>query len=82
MVGKAGLYPEMEGLVVTLSVCVGWLHAVVTTMHAQLIYLLPQCVNGHLPVSKSDVLVCGQTLISDSTLCTQPQSYFVFLAVS
>ena len=28
----AGLYPEMEGLVVTLCICVGWLPAVVTTV--------------------------------------------------
>ena len=33
VVGEAELYPEMEGLVVTLSVCVGWLPAVVTTAH-------------------------------------------------
>ena len=32
MVGEAGLHPEMEELVVTLSVCVGWLPAVVATM--------------------------------------------------
>ena len=30
--GEAGLYPEMEVLVVTLSMFVGWLPVVVTTV--------------------------------------------------
>ena len=81
VVGDAELYPEMGVLVLTLSMCVGWLPADVTTVPPTDLSAASVCLLSQ-SVLKSDVLACGQTLTSDFALHTILQSYFVFPAVS